>query len=79
MEEKICHKCHTAFLPMENTQGLVIDDNIFICENCHQNESVEAVVDELSSSKQVLGNGMPIALWLIKQQNKGKTFMSRKR
>ena len=79
MEEKICHKCHTAFSPVENGQGIVIDNHVFICEDCHQKNTDESVFEEFSSSKQILNNEMPIALWLIKEQNKGKSFMSRKK
>jgi len=79
MEEKICNKCHTAFSPVENSQGIVIDNNIFVCEDCHQHTAEENLFEEFSSSKQILNNEMPIALWLIKEQNKGKTFMSRKK
>ena len=79
MEEKICNKCHTAFSPVENSQGIVIGNNIFICEDCHDHNTDEDLSEEFSSSKQILNNEMPIALWLIKEQNKGKSYMSRKK
>ena len=79
MEEKICHKCHTTFSPVEHGQGVVIDNNIFICEDSHQKNTDERSFEEFSSSKQIINNEMPIALWLIKEQNKGKSFMSRKK
>ena len=79
MEEKICKKCQNAFSPVENSQGIVIDNNIFVCEDCHQHTTEDNLFEEFSSSKQILNNEMPIALWLIKEQNKGKSFMSRKK
>jgi hypothetical protein len=79
VEEKICQKCHTHFSPEEHSQGLVIDDQIFLCEDCSQHSLDDHEIEEVASSKQLLGNEMPIALWLIKEQNKGKTFMSAKR
>ena len=79
MEEKICHKCHTTFSPVEHSQGIVISDQFFFCEDCSQHDIGEVESEELCSSKQILDNEMPIALWLIKEQNKGKTFMSSKR
>ena len=76
MEEKTCHKCHTTFSPMDHRQGFVVNDQFFFCEDCSQHNIQDIDVEEICSSKQILTNEMPIALWLIKEQNKGKTFMS---
>ena len=56
MEEKICKKCHTAFSPVKNSQGIVIDNNIFVCEDCHQHNTEDNLFEEFSSSKQILNN-----------------------
>ena len=79
MDEKICNKCHTVFSPSDHEQGVVINDTIFICEECHTKHNEECNDQEPLITKQIDGNQMPIALWLIQQQNKGKSFMSRKK
>ena len=76
MDEKICQKCHNTFSPIEHSQGFVINDQIFICEKCSHHDLTDLKFEEFDISKQILNHEMPIALWLIKEQNKGKTFMS---
>jgi hypothetical protein len=76
MDNKICHKCHNTFSPNEHGQGIVINDQFFICENCSHQDLKDLKFEEFDTSKQILDHEMPIALWLIKEQNKGKTFMS---
>lgn len=79
MEDIICDKCHTHFSLEHHEQGLVVDDSIFICEECHHKHIEEESNEIVSDSTQITKNGMPIALWLIQQQNKGKQFMSMKK
>ena len=79
MDEKICDKCNTQFTPVNHELGLVVNDSIFICEDCHHKMIENDPPEKISPSTKVNSNGMPIALWLIEQQNKGKQFMSMKK
>ena len=59
--------------------GLVFEDEHFVCEDCCKEHSDEQI---FSISKSVMKNpdkGMPIALWLIHEQNKDKPMMSSKK
>ena len=79
MITKKCEICEKDFNLQNNRLGLVIDEHHFICESCNKqlNEddrehlSVSVMHSEIKE--------MPIALWLIQEQNKDKTFMSIKR
>jgi hypothetical protein len=75
VDEKICNRCNTHFLPHDHELGLVVNDSIFICEDCHHKMIETNSMDSLISTK-VDQKEMPIALWLIEQENKGKHFMS---
>jgi RNase P subunit RPR2 len=79
MDEKICEKCHTHFIPDKHELGLVVNDSVFICEDCHNKMIETEDIDSISLSTKINQKGMPIALWLIEQQNKGKQFMSMKK
>ena len=77
MSEKICSICHNTFHLHEHQNGLVFEDKLFICEECSVNRS-----DILEWSKSIMqqpGSGMPIALWLIHEQNKNKPMFSKQR
>ena len=79
MDKKICNKCNTHFSPNDHELGLVVNDSIFICEDCHHKMIESDEVINIVSSTKLDQKEMPIALWLIEQQNKGKNFMSLKR
>lgn len=51
----------------------------FVCETCCTKHSHEELNQLGETMMNVSGNGMPIALWLIHEQNKDKTMMSIKR
>ncbi len=79
MITKKCEICEQDFNLKANRRGLVIDDHHFICESCNIHLT-ESDCQHLSTS--VMHSEvkeMPIALWLIQEQNKDKPFMSVKR
>ena len=77
MENKICKVCDKHFSLDDNKLGIVLDDEFFICEKCYEiHDDFEQIVPSISHS---LPKKMPIALWLIQEQNKDKHFMSIKR
>jgi len=60
----------------ENLSGLVFNDEHFLCEDCCSNHSEEDLSNWTKTVMQNPQNGMPIALWLIHEQNKDKTMMT---
>ena len=75
MPEKICSKCHKQFSASEHLSGLVFDDKLFVCEHCVE-ETPEAEMEQWVSIKVEEDSliGMPIGLWLIHEQNKGRSL-----
>jgi len=47
-----------------------------LCEDCCSNHSEEDLSNWTKTVMQDPQNGMPIALWLIHEQNKDKTMMT---
>ena len=76
--EKICSVCSQNFSLSRNPTGLVFDDSHFVCETCCTKHSHEEL-NHLGESRMNSDKGMPIALWLIHEQNKDKTMMSVKK
>jgi len=76
---KKCEICEKDFELQKNRLGLVVDDHHFICEDCNiqlteddrEHLSVSVMHSEVKE--------MPIALWLIQEQNKDKPLMSMKK
>ena len=60
----------------EHPSGLVFEDEHFLCEDCRNTHSEEDLMNWTKTVMQSPQNGMPIALWLIHEQNKDKTIMS---
>lgn len=60
----------------ENLSGLVFNDEHFLCEDCCSTNSEEDLSNWTKTVMQDPHNGMPIALWLIHEQNKNKTMMT---
>jgi len=77
--EKTCSLCSRKITPNENPLGLVFKDEYFICEDCCATRSEEDLMNWTKTIMQNPDKGMPIALWLIQEQNKNKTIMSGKR
>ena len=76
MDVKTCSVCSKKISLRNNPGGLVFDDTFFVCEECvskHKNDDISELGDFSSRSFQ---KGMPIALWLLHEQNKDKPFMS---
>lgn len=79
MLAETCKICHRQFDLEKNLSGLVFDDEHFVCEECNQILSDDDKNELMESVMGVSKKGMPIALWLIQEQNKGKSFMSMKK
>lgn len=80
VERKICGVCNQDFQLEENRLGVVFDDELFVCEDCHQKMNENEKNQFFSSTvMRIPHKEMPIALWLIQEQNKDKPFMSIKR
>ena len=76
MTEKTCVKCSRKISLNENLYGLVFNDEIFLCEDCCNKHSDKDLINWTRTIMQSPQNGMPIALWLIHEQNKNKIIMS---
>jgi len=74
---RICGVCKTEIDLNENQSGLVFDDKIFICESCCSNKPENEENEWPQSIMRECGVGMPIALWLIHEQNKDKPMLSK--
>ncbi len=79
MVGKTCMKCSRDISLSDNPQGLVFNDEHFLCEDCCSKHSNEDIMNLSKTVMQSPQDGMPIALWLIHEQNKDKTMMSGKK
>ncbi|MBN2065434.1 MAG: hypothetical protein JW771_01320 [Candidatus Thermoplasmatota archaeon] len=79
MSEKFCFKCNRTISLTEHPSGLVFNNEHFLCEDCAQTTPEEDLAIWSRSVMQKPQSGMPIALWLIHEQNKDKTMMSIKK
>ena len=68
--------CNQKMLLVEHPLGLVFKDEHFLCEKCNDKHSKEDLSKLSKTIMQSRHNGMPIALWLIHEQNKDKTMMT---
>ena len=74
--EKICDICSKKIDLHDHPLGLVFEDKFFVCEECvdrHHHEGSSKLTKTIMQSQ---NNGMPIAVWLIHEQNKDKTMMT---
>ncbi|HMA82791.1 MAG TPA: hypothetical protein VKP59_01025 [Candidatus Thermoplasmatota archaeon] len=79
MITKKCEICERDFDLKNNRRGLVLDDHHFICESCNSeltDDDREHIPVSVMHSEI---KEMPIALWLIQEQNRDKPFMSVKK
>ena len=60
----------------EHLSVLVFGDEHFVCEDCCSHHTDEELEDWTRSIMHSPHSGMPIALWIVHEQNKGKTMMS---
>ena len=77
--EKTCDICSKKISLTDHPLGLVFEDTVFICEDCSSKHSREEITKLSKTIMQSPHNGMPIALWLIHEQNKDKTMMTVKK
>ncbi len=68
--------CNRKIALDENPSGMVFGDKHFLCEDCYDTHSEEELDNWMQTTMQHPSRGMPIALWLIHEQNKDKTIMS---
>lgn len=71
--------CSRHIILDHNLSGLVFNDDHFVCSECRKNTSNDDLMDWSKTIMQSSTAGMPIALWIIHEQNKDKTMMSRKK
>jgi len=79
MPEKTCLICSQNISLSSNLSGLVFNDEHFICEDCcesHSDEDMRLLTKTIMQSPE---DGMPVALWLIHEQNKDKPLMTIKK
>jgi len=79
ISEKTCSICSRKFTLNQNLSGLVFSDEHFVCEECSATRNKEQLTKLTKTIMQSPHNGMPIALWLIHEQNKDKTMMTFKK
>lgn len=79
MIRKKCEICEKDFDLRNNRLGLVIDEDHFICEPCNKQLTDDDREHLPVSVMHSEIREMPIALWLIQEQNKDKPFMSVKK
>lgn len=71
--------CNREILLDEHPSGLVFEDRIFICEDCCSSHSIEEINRWSRTVMENPTTPMPIALWLIHEENKDKTMMTVKK
>ena len=74
--EKNCSLCNRKIVLDEHPAGLVFADKHFLCEDCSTKHSKDDLIMWTKSIMHSPQTGMPIALWLIHEQNKDKTIMT---
>jgi len=79
MPEKICDICSKKINLNDHPLGLVFEDQIFICQDCSTKHSQKELSKLSKTIMQCPNNGMPIALWIIHEQNRDKTMMTVKK
>ncbi len=77
--EKTCSMCSRKISLHENPRGLVFQDEVFVCEDCCNTHSHEEIKMWSKTIMQNPVEGMPIALWLVHEENKDKTMMTVKK
>jgi hypothetical protein len=79
MVTRTCGICKQEIDLNEHQSGLVFDDTYFVCEKCCEHTSEEELHSWSESIMRNPGCGMPIGLWLIHEQNKDKTILTRQK
>ncbi len=74
--EETCMICSKKINIDEHPRGLVFKDKHFVCQDCNKKHTPEEVTKLSKTVMQSPITGMPIALWLIHEQNKNKTMMT---
>ena len=77
MDKKTCEVCNNHFLPKEHRLGIVVGDHHFVCEPCTKKIEEDTLISH--SIMTDVTKEMPIALWLINEENRDKHFMSVKK
>ncbi len=78
MVERTCEVCKHTIDLNEHLRGLVFDDKFFVCEQCCSHVPEDKLAHWAhTTTMHVTECGMPIALWLIHEQNKDKPLFSK--
>lgn len=78
MLDKTCMICSRKISLSSNPSGLVFKDEHFVCESCCETH-YDDIKNLTKTIMQSSDEGMPIALWLIHEQNRDKPLMTIKR
>ncbi len=76
---RTCNVCKTGIDLNDHQSGLVFEDKIFVCESCCHSTSEHDMKEWSQSIMKESGEGMPIALWLIHEQNKDKRMFTKQK
>jgi hypothetical protein len=76
LSEKTCEVCSRKISLDEHPSGFVFRDEVFVCQTCADKHSHGEISKLTKTIMQKPYEGMPIALWLIHEQNKDKTMMT---
>lgn len=71
-----CSLCSKMISLDEHQFGLVFEDEHFVCEECTSKHTDEELKDICKTIMKDPDSKMPIALWLIHEQNKDKAMMT---
>ena len=74
---RTCGVCKTEIDLNDHQSGLVFEDKIFVCKECCHSTSEHDLKEWSQSIMRESGTGMPIALWLVHEQNKDKPMLSK--
>ena len=79
MPDKTCNICSKKIDLNDHPLGLVFKDQVFICQDCSSRHTQTELSKLSKTIMQCPTNGMPIALWIIHEQNRNKTMMTVKK
>ena len=76
---RTCGVCKTEIDLNDHQSGLVFEDKIFVCMDCCHSTHEHDLNQWSHSMMREPGAGMPIALWLIHEQNKDKRMFTKQK
>lgn len=67
---KNCGFCNKEFDIRQDRDGMVLNDTVFVCQECIQNNSREKMFEWMCSQLGMSNNYKSINIWLHEQDNK---------